>query len=225
MDRRFLIQLSLSSESGESLRHVGCYSTIVGGEAEKRVVMRSPWCGRRPRPPVMDVGPDKALSLVAFLALSLCLRLAFELWSSKFKKFCLRDAVVPCNPRERVPFINKITPRAPTGPKTHARLTILNNLLFAFVKRWQSQLCEKLCACQHVRNNTSKWKQNDTGSVHPTKLTNRPDHAHAAPPSVSHAACNVSTAPLSRRRSWRSRRDWARGRRRWEPFPRRQHLR
>jgi len=39
---------------GESLRHVGCYSTIVGAEAGKRMVMRSPCRGRRPRPPVMD---------------------------------------------------------------------------------------------------------------------------------------------------------------------------
>jgi hypothetical protein len=50
---------------------------------------------------------------------------------------------------------------------------VANNLVFAFVKRWQSQLCEKLCACQHMQNNTSKWKQN-TGSLHPTKLTKPP---------------------------------------------------
>jgi len=41
-------------EGSDGVHESGCYSTIGGGEARKRVVMRSPCRGRRPRPPVMD---------------------------------------------------------------------------------------------------------------------------------------------------------------------------
>ena len=67
---------SLSSESGESLRHVGCDFTIVGGVAGKRIViavMRSQCAGAASAldPPLWTVVPNKALSLSLRLSLSL----------------------------------------------------------------------------------------------------------------------------------------------------------
>jgi hypothetical protein len=60
---------SISSESGESLRHVGCYSANGGRGAGKRVVMPSPCAGAALDPPLWTVVPNETLSLSLSLSL------------------------------------------------------------------------------------------------------------------------------------------------------------
>ena len=61
---------SLSSESGESLRHVGCYSAECVGEVDSSVVMRSPCADAALDPPLWIV-PNQALSVPLSLSLLL----------------------------------------------------------------------------------------------------------------------------------------------------------